>query len=55
MDDELTAILADSNVLGLHWFAGYPKSQQFESEIDESNLEQFDNILSAAIKQIKES
>lgn len=55
MDNELKAILADSNVLGLHWFAGYPKSQQFESAIDESNVEQFDNILSAAIKQIKES
>ena len=54
MDDELTAILADSNVLGLHWFAGHPKSQKFESEIDESNIDQFDNILSAAIKQIKE-
>jgi hypothetical protein len=54
MDDELKNILNDSNVLGLHWFAGHPKSQQFESEIDESNLGQFDNILSAAIKQITE-
>jgi hypothetical protein len=41
-------------VLGLHWFAGHPKSQQFESAIDESNVEQFDNILSAAIKKTKE-
>jgi hypothetical protein len=54
LDDELKAILADSNVLGLHWFAGYPKSQQFESAVDESNVEQFDNILSAAIKQTTE-
>ena len=54
MDNKLKAILEDSNVLGLHWFAGHPKSQQFESAIDESNVDQFDNILSAAIKQIKE-
>lgn len=54
MDDKLKAILKDSNVLGLHWFAGHPKSQQFESAIDKSNVDQFDNILSAAIKQIKE-
>ena len=54
MDDELKAILADSNVLGLHWFAGHPKSQQFESAIDETNVGQFDNILSTAIKQITE-
>lgn len=54
LDDELRNILSDTNVLGLHWFAGHPKSQKFESEIDESNLEQFDNILSAAIKQTKE-
>lgn len=54
MNDELKNILSDSNVIGLHWFAGYPASQNFESKINENNVFEFDNILAAAIQKLGE-
>ena len=54
-DDEIIKLLKDSNILGFHWFAGHPSSQKFESELSENNIDQYDNILSTAIKLLRKN
>ncbi len=46
-------LLRDPNVVGFHWFAGHPSSQKFESELNEKNVNTFDNILAEAIKNLQ--
>jgi hypothetical protein len=41
------------NIIGFHWYAGHPLAQEFESQLDCENVDQFDNFLSRIIK-IKE-
>ena len=41
------------NIIGFHWYAGHPLAQEFESQLDLENVDQFDNFLSRIIK-IKE-
>jgi hypothetical protein len=52
-DDELLSLINSSGIIGFHWYAGHPLSQEFESRLDESNVDQFNNFLTAIIK-IKE-
>lgn len=53
LNNELIEILEDPNIIGMHWFAGHPDSQKFESNLNENNIQTFDNILAEAIKRIK--
>jgi len=55
MNTELENIINDSEVIGLHWYAGHPLSQAFESKFDVENLDSYNNILSIAIKKLKEA
>lgn len=52
--DESKEMLTDPNILGYHWFAGYPLSQKFENELDENNLNSFNNILATCIFNLRE-
>jgi hypothetical protein len=52
-NDELLSLIDSLGIIGFHWYAGHPLSQEFESRLDESNVDQFDNFLTAIIK-IKE-
>ena len=52
-DDELLSLIDSHGIIGFHWYAGHPLAQEFESRLDESNVDQFDNFLTAIIK-IKE-
>jgi hypothetical protein len=52
--EESTLALIDlPTVIGFHWYAGHPLAQEFESQLDCENVDQFDNFLSKIIK-IKE-
>jgi hypothetical protein len=53
LDDELLSLIDSPGIIGFHWYAGHPLSQEFESRLDESNVDQFNNFLTAIIK-IKE-
>ena len=39
------------NVVGYHWFAGHPLSQEFENKFDKNNLDNYNNILVAILKR----
>jgi hypothetical protein len=53
MNTELENTINDTEVVGFHWYAGHPLSQAFESKLDVENLDNYNNILSTAIKKIK--
>jgi hypothetical protein len=42
----------NKRVIGFHWFAGHPKSQDFENVLGPDNLAQHNNILTAAIRKL---
>lgn len=50
---ETLELINEPNVIGFHWYAGHPLAQEFESQLDSQNVDQFDNFLSNIIK-IKE-
>jgi hypothetical protein len=51
---ELTHIvrkrMKNPNILGYHWFAGHPVSQQFENEFTPDTLANYDNLITEIIK-----
>ena len=42
--------LNSSRVLGFHWFAGHPMSQEFENMFTPSTIERYDHLLCSAIR-----
>lgn len=38
-----------ASVIGFHWFAGHPLSQDFENKLTDKNLTEFDNLLTTTI------
>lgn len=43
--------LRNSGAVGFHWFGGHPSSQQFEAELTEHNVAQFDTFLANIIQK----
>ena len=48
-DDEILTYINDKNIVGFHWYAGHPKSQNFENLLDDTTLDLYDNILTQVI------
>jgi hypothetical protein len=55
MDRDLQKKIIRSSVIGLHWFAGHPQSQEFETKFDHTTADQFDNILAYILKDTHET
>ena len=55
VDADTKKKIAKSSVIGFHWFAGHPASQQFENVFDKSNTHRFDNLLTHALKELDET
>ena len=41
----------NKKVIGFHWFAGHPLSQELENQLTANNINQFNNILTTAIRK----
>lgn len=41
-------------IIGFHWYAGHPLAQEFESNFDKSNIDNYNNFLTTAIKTLGE-
>jgi len=52
-EDMLDLIYAPG-VIGFHWYAGHPLAQEFESKLDKTNINDYNNFLTAAIKTLGE-
>jgi hypothetical protein len=55
MDAGLHKKIARSGVVGLHWFAGHPLSQIFETAFTPNNADQHNNILTHVLKEFHET
>ena len=42
----------DPNVIGLHWYAGHPMSQEWDSKITKDNYKDFNNTICIGIKKV---
>jgi hypothetical protein len=51
-DSDILKKLNNKKVIGFHWFAGHPLSQKLENQLTANNINQFDNILTTAIRKI---
>jgi mRNA-degrading endonuclease HigB of HigAB toxin-antitoxin module len=55
VDHNIQKKLNSKSTIGYHWFAGHPVSQEFENKFDKNNLDNYNNILSTAIKKLEEA
>jgi hypothetical protein len=53
VDRKIQKKINNSSVIGFHWFAGHPLSQEFENELTEENIDNYNNLLSTIIKGYK--
>lgn len=51
-DQDILKKLKNKKVIGFHWFAGHPLSQKLENSLTENNIDQHNNILITAIRNI---
>jgi hypothetical protein len=49
-DQDIMKKLNNKKVIGFHWFAGHPLSQEFENILTADNVDQHNNILTTAIR-----
>lgn len=42
------------NIIGIHWYGGHPKSQEFNKIINDKNYKLFNNTIANAIKEVME-
>lgn len=49
-DQDIMKKLNNRKVIGFHWFAGHPMSQEFENKLTANNVDQHNNILTTAIR-----
>ena len=49
-DQDIMKKLKNKKVIGFHWFAGHPLSQEFENTLTANNVDQHNNILTTAIR-----
>ena len=40
------------DILGIHWYAGHPLSQEFNNKLNENNYSEFNNTLCSALEKI---
>ncbi len=55
VEQDLKKKVARSGVIGLHWFAGHPASQAFETAFTANNADQHNNILTHVLKEFHET
>ena len=50
VDLEIKKTLNNNSIIGFHWFAGHPLSQEFENQLTLDNVNNYNNLLSTIIK-----
>lgn len=55
VNNDIKKKINSSSVIGFHWFAGHPISQEFENKLTDQNLNKFDNLLITTIKNNHET
>jgi hypothetical protein len=51
VDSEIKKTLNNTAIIGVHWFAGHPLSQEFENQLTPDNINEYNNLLSTIIKR----
>jgi len=55
IDQTLQKKIGRPGVIGLHWFAGHPASQAFETVLAPDNIDQHNNLITHALKEFHET